>query len=112
VPTTTKTRLTEADLDARELERISAPMPRGCTGACSQGHCACDCAGARPVTWRDIGRTLARPFAIAWLRWEISSHEQWIADATRVGILGTNNLIYCDRELQRLRVSLALWEAA
>jgi hypothetical protein len=52
----------EAAADAAELCRITQPLPfdesftdssyvirYGCTGACSQGDCACDC-GAQPIT--------------------------------------------------------------
>lgn len=109
-------RLTEADLDARELERVSVPIDLdaiapGCSGACMAGRRACNCNRAEPYTWSQLLRDVVRPFAVAWLRYEISSHEQWIAAARADGIIGTNNLLHCNREVQRLRVRLALWEA-
>lgn len=55
------TTLSEADLDARELERsTSAPMeldawpPAGCTGTCLQGDKPCDCANRPLRSWREF----------------------------------------------------------
>lgn len=52
-------RLTEADLDARELERISVPaeldaIAPGCSGACLQGRGTCDCKAERMREWRQF----------------------------------------------------------
>lgn len=110
-------RLTEADLDARELERISVPMAldwmprRGCTGACLQGDTRCDCAGRAPYTWRALARDLARPLVRAWLAWEIDSAERWVAACVRDNITDSQMLRHQRRAIEALRVRLATWEA-
>lgn len=56
-------------------------------------------------------RRLARLARIAWLRWEISSAEDWIRDCERDGIYGTEQLREIERQIGVLRVRLMMVEA-
>jgi len=51
---------------------------------------------------------LWRAVRIAWLRWEISSAEQWVGHAARDGVFDSNNLRQVRREISRLYVRLAI----
>ena len=54
----------------------------------------------------------ARLVRIAWLRFEISSAEQWIAECAQAGIYDTDSLRELARQVQALRVRLAVAEAS
>lgn len=45
---------------------------------------------------------------IAWMRWDLSSDEQWVRDAERAGIFDSENLRHVRHHMQAKRVRLAL----
>lgn len=57
-------------------------------------------------------RRLARWLHAAWLRWHITSTEQYIAACKRDGIFGTDTLRHWQAQLDAYRVRLALVEGA
>lgn len=62
-------------------------------------------------TRRPLLLRLQRALAIAWLRYEISSAEQWISDCERDGITDGEQLRHQRRAVEALRVRLAVWGA-
>ncbi len=63
-------------------------------------------------THRPMLHRLQRQLRIWWLRFEISSAEQWIKDCAREGIHDTDNLVALRFAVQQLRVQLAIAEAS
>lgn len=63
-------------------------------------------------TRRGLVHHIVRRARMAWLRWEISSAEDWIHTCAREGIHGTESLRHLERHVQALRVKLALVEAS
>ena len=63
-------------------------------------------------TRRSVWFRIERRLMIWWLRFEISSAEQWIADCAREGITTGEGLNRLRREVSLLYVQLAQWEAA
>lgn len=63
-------------------------------------------------THRPLWHRLRRRVRIWWLRFEIHSAEQWIADCAREGIAGTDSLLALRFSVQQLRVQLAIAEAS
>lgn len=63
-------------------------------------------------THRPLLHRVQRCLRIWWLRFEIHSAEQWIADCAREGIAGTDSLLALRFSVQQLRVQLAIAEAS
>ena len=57
-------------------------------------------------------RAAWRAVRIAWLRFEISSAEEWIATCEREGITNTEQLAYQRAHVEALRVRLCIAEAS
>lgn len=100
-------KLTAADLDAADLRREAREQH---TAALVIASVAARTAPRRawPLrTWRRI----ARAVSVAWLQWQIDCDERWLKDAARDDVHGTLNLQMVRRELEELRVELAVVEA-
>lgn len=87
-------KLTAADLDAADARRAIARRVQ-------------PSAPRRSL----LGR-IKRTARIAWLHWTISSNEEWLAHARRDGVLTSDNLRMVRRELEALRVDLAVEQGA
>jgi hypothetical protein len=63
-------------------------------------------------TRRPLLLRVQRAVALAWLQYEITSAEQWIAACSRDGITDGEQLRHQRLAVEALRVRRALWEAA
>ena len=63
-------------------------------------------------TRRGVWHRIKRSVRIAFLRFEIDSAEQWLAECARDGIYDSQQIQHLNRHVQELRVQLAITEAS
>jgi hypothetical protein len=99
-------KLTRADLDTAAAERAAAQ--RDVTELVAASIAARLTHAPKRTPWH----RLTRAVRVAWLRWEINSTEQWMRYAERDGVLDSMSLRYMQRQLEVMRVRLAIARAS
>ena len=99
-------KLTRADLDAADSRRAAAQ--RDVTALVAASIAARLTPSPRRAPWHRI----ARAVRVVWLKWEISSTEQWMRYAERDGVMDSLSLRYMQRQLEVMRVRLAIARAS
>lgn len=107
-------KLTEADLDAADRRRTHSAFQRSGTQHLHRVDSARLAAPGpvAPAPSRTWWHRIERLVRIGWLRWEISSTEQWVRYAARDGVFDSVSLRYMHRHLEALRVRLAVARAS